>query len=635
MTAFYSSYDPYKDPNAQSLDNSGVNSFIASNSISTLQESPLPLWTLAEVLILLAQENLLDKKFADEVLAQINFPQPLPCEKNPRKLEVPFISSVLKDGKGPKGFSSIAIDSRTLRPGALFIAISGPNNEGHSFIKDVFIKGAQGAIILDKRLAFCQSQALDLFFIPVSSTQEALYALARQSRNRTKACIGAITGSVGKTSTKEQVFLGLQAQGKAFSNPLNYNNQWGVPLSLSNLPRDADFGIFEIGTNNPGEILPLSQLVRPHVAAVTTIGPSHIGHFVSLKALAEEKASIYLGLDKNSGLDIPPVHSEKISILSPNTPYWDILEEFALKGHSNLLYFNVPYQSGLESAHEKHHKGYCAQEKIVQNHLQETLYIVKKENISWDSYIGKNAENPKKSVLERYRQLGLPLPAKITIELNKKRYTYCTAMGADHYVHNSLCALSMIYALGGSIEKALPALESFLPIAGRGEFLALEGKHTPLVLIDDSYNASVTSIKAAIDFLEQCDVTTLEQSFRAKKNNRSGELQDPNPSFSLKKMVVIGQMVEQGKWHKENHKKVLEMLAQSSIDYVWTYGQGFRDSAKGLGNKEYAKHFESYEDLEKDVLEKIQIGGYLMVKGSNSLKLSRLVEMLKISSTNL
>jgi UDP-N-acetylmuramoyl-tripeptide--D-alanyl-D-alanine ligase len=629
MTAFYSSYDPYKDPNSQSLENSEKNFFIASNSISNLQESPLPLWTLTEILILLKKESLLDKKFSDEVLANINLTAPLFNERN-HDLKIPSMPSVLKGGKEPKGFSSIAIDSRNIRPGALFIAISGPNNEGHSFIKDVFIKGAQGAIILDKRLAFCQRQAPDLFLIPVSSTQEALYALARQSRNRTKACIGAITGSVGKTSTKEQVFLGLQAQGKAFATPLNYNNQWGVPLSLSNLPRDADFAIFEIGTNNPGEILPLSQLVRPHVAAVTTIGPSHIGHFISLKALAEEKASIYLGLDKNS-----PVDSKRISILSPETPYWDILEQFALRGRGNLLYFNVPYQSWPESAQEKHHKGYCAQEKTVQNQIQENLYIVKKENISWDSYIEKNTENPKKSVLERYRQLGLPLPAKITIELNKKRYTYCTAMGPDHYVHNSLCALSIIYALGGSIEKALPALESFLPIAGRGEFFALEGNHTPLVLMDDSYNASVTSIKAAIDFLEQCDVTILEQSFRAKKNNESGGLKDPNPSFSLKKMVVIGQMVEQGKWHKENHKKVLEMLAQSSIDYVWTYGQSFMDSGTGLGDKEYAKHFESYEDLEKDVLEKIQTGGYLMIKGSNSLKLSRLVEILKISSTNL
>ena len=170
--------------------------------------------------------------------------------------------------------SGISIDSRTLKRGDLFFAIKGERMDGHRFAEAAIGKGAAAAVV---EQGFEGSLSGPLFRVP--DTLEALNALARQSRARSGARIIAVTGSVGKTGTKEMLRTMLSASGPTHASEKSYNNLWGVPLSLARMPKDTDFGVFEIGMNHAGEITPLTRLVRPNIAIITWVAPVHIEFF--------------------------------------------------------------------------------------------------------------------------------------------------------------------------------------------------------------------------------------------------------------------------------------------------------------------------------------------------------------------
>eukprot|EP01037_Dinobryon_pediforme_P017168 gene17168-17361_t len=185
----------------------------------------------------------------------------------------------------------ISIDTRTLKPGELYIAIKGDSLDGHDFVKDAFAKGASGVVVSK----FSGDLTGKTYFL-VDDTLKALNYFGAYARAKTAAKIVGITGSVGKTTTKEWLAHVLAAFGKTTFSKESYNNHWGVPLSLIALENDTEFGVFEVGMNKPGEIEPLSRLVEPDVAVITTIAESHIGHFESLEQIAAEKAEIFSGL---------------------------------------------------------------------------------------------------------------------------------------------------------------------------------------------------------------------------------------------------------------------------------------------------------------------------------------------------
>src|SRR6476619_2688214 len=199
------------------------------------------------------------------------------------------------DGAGalPADVNGISIDSRTLVKGDAFFAIKGENRDGHDFVEGALKAGA-GLVVLEREQRD-RFPGAPLLIVP--DVLEALRDLARAARARMSAKIIAVTGSVGKTSTKEALRLALSAEGETHASIASYNNHWGVPLSLARCPAGAKYAVFEIGMNHAGEITPLTQLVRPHVGIITGIEPVHLEYFGSLEKIADAKAEIFSGIE--------------------------------------------------------------------------------------------------------------------------------------------------------------------------------------------------------------------------------------------------------------------------------------------------------------------------------------------------
>src|SRR5207248_5792254 len=200
-----------------------------------------------------------------------------------------------------------SIDTRSLAFGDLFVALRGPNHDGHDFVATALQRGAAAAMV-DREIPQLPSSSP---LLRVADTLTGLAGLGAAGRNRSGARIVAVTGSVGKTGTKEALRLALTSSGPTYASAGGLNNHWGAPLSLARLPRDAHYGVFELGMNHPGEIAHLARLVRPHIALVTTVEPAHLGFFPSIEAIADAKAEIFLGLEPNG-----------IAILNRDNPHF-------------------------------------------------------------------------------------------------------------------------------------------------------------------------------------------------------------------------------------------------------------------------------------------------------------------------
>ena len=206
----------------------------------------------------------------------------------------------------PFDASGVSIDTRTLQPGDVFVALVGENGDGHAHVAEALAKGAAGAVV---------QHDLPGATLLVHDTLQALWSLGRYARARFGGRMVAVTGSVGKTTTKEMLRTVLSTAGKTHAAPASYNNQWGVPLTLARLPADAAFCVAELGTNHPGEIGPLSHLVRPDVAVITAVEAAHIGHFGSIEAIAQEKSAIGDGLPPD-GIAVLPADSHMLGRLA-------------------------------------------------------------------------------------------------------------------------------------------------------------------------------------------------------------------------------------------------------------------------------------------------------------------------------
>ena len=198
-------------------------------------------------------------------------------------------SATLGRASQPFTVSGLCIDSRKLQPGDLYVAIKGENKDGHDFVANAF-KAKAGAALVSKPIDACGP------FLIVAHTQRALEDLARAARARSDATIVAVTGSVGKTTTKEMLKLAFGAIGQTHVSGASFNNHWGVPTSVAGLPREAKFGVFEIGMNHFGEIRALVPFAKPHIALITTIAPAHLEFFGNCEAIADAKSEIFEGI---------------------------------------------------------------------------------------------------------------------------------------------------------------------------------------------------------------------------------------------------------------------------------------------------------------------------------------------------
>ncbi len=203
--------------------------------------------------------------------------------------------------------TGVSIDTRTLQPGDLFVALHGENGDGHEHVAEALAKGAAGALV---------DRDLPGPTILVHDTLDALWSLGRFARARFHGKMVAVTGSVGKTTTKEMLRTIFEAEGPTHAAHASYNNHWGVPLTLARMPLTAKFCVCELGTNCPGEIRPLSLLVKPDVAVITAVEAAHIGYFGSIEAIADEKSAVGDGLPAD-GIAILPADSPMLGRLAP------------------------------------------------------------------------------------------------------------------------------------------------------------------------------------------------------------------------------------------------------------------------------------------------------------------------------
>ena len=219
-------------------------------------------------------------------------------------------------GIKPEAITGISIDSRSAEPGEAFFAIKGDRFDGHDYTTMALARGAATAVVAAGRLPGLGRVSGSLTV--VSDVLGALASLGVAARARTEARIAAVTGSVGKTGTKEMLVRALLPDGSVHFSPASFNNHWGVPLTLSRMPPASRFGVFEIGMNHAGEIEPLVKMVRPHVALITTIEPVHLEYFASVKAIARAKAEIFLGVEPGGA-----------AILNRDNPHYALLAKLA------------------------------------------------------------------------------------------------------------------------------------------------------------------------------------------------------------------------------------------------------------------------------------------------------------------
>ncbi|BAT19310.1 UDP-N-acetylmuramoyl-tripeptide--D-alanyl-D-alanine ligase [Asaia bogorensis] len=327
--------------------------------------------------------------------------------------------------------TGISIDTRTLEPGDLFIALVGDTSDGHAHIATALERGAACVMV------HSASGSDDPRLLHVQDTMQGLRALAQAARARFAGVMIGVTGSVGKTTTKNMLHCALSALGPTHAAVASYNNHWGVPLTLARMPRNAAFCVAEIGMNHRGEIAPLAGMVRPDAAVITTIGSSHLGYMGSVEAIAEEKSDLIRALS-NAGAALVP----------DDTGLDAVFEDAAA-------------QAGCRLAHVG---------------------------------LGENAD---------YRLNGVhttPEGSQFTLGCRDgTNHVVTLAAPGAHLVRNAGMALATLQALGLPLAPPIAALAAWRPGAGRGQIQPIMAGQA--ALLDESYNASVLSIRAALETL--------------------------------------------------------------------------------------------------------------------------------------
>lgn len=346
-------------------------------------------------------------------------------------------------GTPAPAITGISIDSRTLAKGEAFFAIKGDRVDGHDYVAKAHAAGAGVSVIAEARLG---DMPQDAPLIIVVDVLEALRRLARAARARSGAKIVAVTGSVGKTSSKEMLRLTLSRSGETHASAASYNNHWGVPLSLARLPQSARYGVFELGMNHAGELTPLSQMVQPHIALITTIEPVHIEFFSGIEAIADAKAEIFAGVVKGGAV-----------VLNRDNAQFERLAE-AARSHG------VKEIAGFGESRE-------ASARLIDVHL------------------GPEGSSVRASILGEEVFYSLSAPGR-------------------HVVQNSLGVLACVKLAGADLAKAAHSLAGMMQPKGRGQRFVLTVNGGRALLLDESYNANPASMRAAIDVLGRAPVGT-------------------------------------------------------------------------------------------------------------------------------
>jgi len=329
----------------------------------------------------------------------------------------------------------VSIDTRTLKPGDLFVAIRGVSADGHAFAAQALEKGA-AAVVVDRNFTAIPAEAPSL---RVADTTQALEALGRAARARSRARIIAVTGSVGKTGSKDALHAVLDRHGRSHATQGNLNNHWGLPLTLARLPREAEFAVLEMGMNHAGEITPLSLMGRPHVALITAIEQAHSEFFSSIEEIADAKAEIFAGIEAPGW-----------AVLNRDNPMFDRLSAAARAANvGGVLSFGTKEGADVR-------------------------LLDSRPDARGTSVIADIAGE------EHHYRVGVP---------------------GRHWVMNTLGVLGVCRVLGLDLDLSTAMLARLTAPKGRGDSIEVPLHGGLLTLIDETYNASPAAMTAAIDVL--------------------------------------------------------------------------------------------------------------------------------------
>lgn len=442
-------------------------------------------------------------------------------------------------GTLPDAVTGISIDSRSLQPGEAFFAITGDRTDGHDFLTQASAAGASLLVVAEGRLAGFGHLATPLVMVP--DVLKAMEKVGAAARDRFAGQAIAVTGSAGKTTTKEALRRALAPSGTVHASDKSFNNHWGVPLTLSRLPESADFAVFEIGMNHPDEIRPLVKLAQPHVAIVTLIAPAHLGHFNSLQEIARAKAEIFEGVVPGGA-----------ALVNRDDAHWAMLREAALA-------------AGVERVYG----------------------------------FGEHAEAD-------YRLLSFAIEGAhslATVSVAGTELDVRIGAPGRHIVQNALAVLGAAHLTGANVEAAAAALADLSAERGRGARHVLPQSQGDIVLIDESYNANPTSMRAALDLLA------------ATPLGRDG-----------RRVAVLGDMLELGRHSAALHAGLAEAVEAAKVDLLYLIGPEMRALAEALPGGPPVEHRESVAEIEPVLLDTLHSGDAVMIKSSNGVGSSRLVD---------
>lgn len=426
----------------------------------------------------------------------------------------------------------VEIDSRRIQKGDLFVAIKGERMDGHAFVEQALEAGASAAMV---------SQPMGGPVLLVEDTLKGLEKLAHYARAKSHAKIVGVTGSVGKTSTKEMLRMALSGHGSVYATTGNFNNHIGTPLNLANLYADTEYAVFEMGMNHAGEIASLTQMVKPHVAVITNVESVHLEFFANEEGIADAKAEIFQGVARGGA-----------AVLNCDNVHYDRLRAAAKEhGISQIVA--------------------CGEAGIANSRLL------------------------------KYR----PLSTGCEIKANVYGHTvdYKLSVIGRHWAMTSLLTLGVAYTLGLDVQETALSLEHFSEPEGRGRIVKLPLKSGTLTLIDDSYNASPVSTRAAI--------AKLADTWRASDGIG-------------RRIAVLGDMLELGQTAPQLHASLADDLAKAGVDMVFTAGPLMRHLHDALPTGGNAVHVAKAEELAEVLLASVQPNDIVLIKGSHGSKMYEL-----------
>lgn len=443
-------------------------------------------------------------------------------------------------GRWARPITGVAIDSRRVAPGDVFFALVGPNQDGHDYVARALAAGAAAAVVSRRPNAV----AGDAPLLNVEDTFAALNGVAKAARARAAAKVVAITGSVGKTGTKEALGTALSALGPTHISAGNFNNAYGVPLSLAQLPADAAYGVFELGMNHAGELTPLSRLVAPDLAVITNIAAVHLAHFDGVASIAEAKAEIFAGLGPDG-----------IAMLNRDNAYFAFLADSA-------------WRQGVPTV------------------------------------IGFGADPEAEARLLRYA----PQPGGCTVRtrIDGRDYELPLAVQGHHWAINVTAVLGVVHALGGDVSRAARALGALQVPAGRGQpRLATLQDGGEITVLDDAYNASPSSVKAAIAVLAETA-----------------------PKGSGRRIAVLGDMLELGSDAAVLHAALARDLKAAKVAKVYSAGAHMAALDQALPSKMRGGHTATSAALPALLVPALRAGDVVLVKGSLGSQMGLVVDAL-------